>query len=102
MLLNMTGDFIDAQTAYDWGLVERVVPRDELMDAALAIAGSIASRSPVAIGVLRELARTTRDLPLEEGLRREAEGFRRCLASEDGLEGVTAFLEKREPQFTGR
>ena len=102
LLLNMTGDFIDARTAYDWGLVERVVPREELLETALGIAGSIAQRSPVAIGVLRELARTTRDLPLEEGLRREAEGFRRCLASEDGLEGVTAFLEKREPQFTGR
>jgi enoyl-CoA hydratase len=102
MFLNMTGDFVDARTAYEWGLVERVVPREELMDTALAIAGSIAARSPVAIGVLRELARTTRDLSLEEGLRREAEGFRRCLASEDGLEGVTAFLEKREPQFTGR
>jgi enoyl-CoA hydratase len=101
-LLNMTGDFIDARTAYEWGLVERVVAREDLLDAALAIAGSIAARSPVATGVLRELARTTRDLSLEEGLRREAEGFRRCLASEDGLEGVTAFLEKREPQFTGR
>ncbi len=63
---------------------------------------TIADRSPVAIGVLRELARTTRDLPLEEGLRREADGFRRCLASEDGAEGVAAFLEKREPQFSGR
>ncbi len=102
LLLNMTGDFIDARTAYDWGLVERVVPREELEEAALVIARTIAERSPVAIGVLRELARTTRDLPLEEGLRREADGFRRCLASEDGLEGVTAFLEKREPQFTGR
>jgi enoyl-CoA hydratase len=102
LLLNMTGDFIDARTAYDWGLVERVVPREELEEAALGIARTIAERSPVAIGVLRELARTTRDLPLEEGLRREADGFRRCLASEDGLEGVTAFLEKREPQFTGR
>jgi enoyl-CoA hydratase len=102
MLLNMTGDFIDGRTAYEWGLVERVVPREEVREAALAIARSIAARSPVAIGVLRELARTTRDLPIEEGLRREAEGFRRCLASEDGLEGVTAFLEKREPQFTGR
>ena len=101
-LLNMTGDFIDAGTAYDWGLVEKVVPPEELLDAALAIARTIASRSPVAIAVLRELARTTRDLTLEEGLRREADGFRRCLASEDGAEGVAAFIEKREPQFTGR
>jgi enoyl-CoA hydratase len=102
LLLNMTGDFIDARTAYEWGLVERVVPREELEETALGIARTIAERSPVAIGILRELARTTRDLSLEEGLRREADGFRRCLASEDGLEGVTAFLEKREPQFTGR
>jgi enoyl-CoA hydratase len=102
LLLNMTGEFIDARTAYDWGLVERVVPKEELVDTALGLARTIAGQSPVAIGVLRELARTTRDLPLEEGLRREADGFRRCLASEDGAEGVAAFLEKREPQFTGR
>ena len=101
-LLNMTGDFIDAQTAYEWGLVEKLVPLEELLEAALGLARTIAARSPVSIGVLRELARTTRDLPLEEGLRREADGFRRCLASEDGAEGVAAFLEKREPQFTGR
>jgi len=101
-LLNLTGDFIDARTAYEWGLVERVVPRDELLDTALGIARTIAARSPVSVAVLRELARTTRDLPLEEGLRREADGFRRCLESEDGAEGVAAFLEKREPQFTGR
>jgi len=100
--LNMTGDFIDAATAYDWGLVEKVVPAEELLDAALGIARTIAARSPVSIGVLRELARTTRDLPLEEGLRREVDGFLRCLASEDGAEGVSAFIEKREPQFTGR
>ncbi len=102
LLLNMTGEFIDAPTAYDWGLVERVVPRDELLEVALGIARTIAACSPVSIGVLRELARTTRDLPLEEGLRREADGFRRCLESEDGAEGVAAFLEKREPRFTGR
>jgi len=102
LLLNLTGDFVDARTAYEWGLVEKVVPRAELMDAALELARTIAARSPHSIAVLRELARTTRDLPLEEGLRREADGFRRCLASEDGAEGVAAFLEKREPQFTGR
>jgi len=102
LLLNLTGDFVDAATAYEWRLVEKVVPREELLDTALGIARTIAARSPVSVAVLRELARTTRDLPLEEGLRREADGFRRCLESEDGAEGVAAFLEKREPEFTGR
>lgn len=102
LLLNLTGDFIDASTAYDWKLVEKVVPQEELLDTALGIARTIAERSPVSVGVLRELARTTRDLSLEEGLRREADGFRRCLESEDGAEGVAAFLEKRPPSFTGR
>jgi enoyl-CoA hydratase/carnithine racemase len=102
MFLNMTGDFVDAETAYAWGLVERVVPASELEDVALAVAGRIAAQSPHALAVLRELARTTRDLPLEEGLRREAEGFVRCLRSADGAEGVAAFIEKRPPEFTGR
>jgi enoyl-CoA hydratase len=101
-LLNLGGEFIDAETAYAWGLVEQVVPRDELMSAATAVAASFAARSPHAVAVIRELARTTRDLSLEEGLRREADGFRRCLLSEDGQEGVAAFVEKREPEFTGR
>ncbi len=102
MLLNLTGEFVDAATAYDWGLVEQVVPADGVVDAALEVAGRMAAQSPHAIGVLRELARTTRDLPLEEGLRREGEAFMRCLAHDDGLEGVTAFIEKRAPRWTGR
>ena len=102
MFLNLTGDFVDAETAYAWGLVEKVVPAAELEGEALAVAGRIAAQSPHAVAVLRELARTTRDLPLEEGLRREADGFVRCLRSEDGAEGVAAFIEKRAPEFTGR
>ena len=102
MLLNLTGEFIDAETAYTWGLVEKVVRVEELEAAALEVAGQIAAQSPHAVAVLRELARTTRDLPLEEGLRREADGFVRCLRSEDGAEGVAAFIEKRAPTFTGR
>jgi enoyl-CoA hydratase len=102
MLLNLTGEFIDAGTAYAWGLVDKVVPVDELGPAALEVAGQIAAQSPHAVAVLRELARTTRDLSLEEGLRREADGFVRCLRSEDGAEGVAAFIEKRAPTFTGR
>src|SRR5262245_1667043 len=102
MLMNLGGDFVPAPTAYEWGLVEKVVPREELLQTAVGIAQGFAARSPHAIAVLRELARTTRDLPLEDGLRREADGFARCLRSEDGQEGVAAFIEKREPRFTGR
>jgi enoyl-CoA hydratase/carnithine racemase len=101
-LMNMGGDPISGRQAYEWGLVERVVPREELLEAALEIARTLAERSPHAIAVLKELARETRDLPIAEGLRREAKAFARCLASEDGREGVAAFLEKRQPQWTGR
>jgi enoyl-CoA hydratase len=102
MLLNLTGDPIPGSQAAAWGVVDLAVPAAELAETALGLARTIASRSPVAVGVLKELAAETRDLPLAEGLAKEAEGFRRCLASEDGLEGVTAFIEKREPVFTGR
>jgi enoyl-CoA hydratase/carnithine racemase len=102
LLLNLTGEPISGAQASEWGLVERAVPREELMDAALDLARTLAERSPFAVGVVKELAAETRDLPLADGLKREAEGFRRCLGSEDGLEGVTAFIEKREPRWTGR
>ena len=72
------------------------------MDAALGLARTLSERSPHAMGVIKELAAETRDLPLAEGMRREAQGFMRCMGSEDGAEGVMAFLEKRQPQFTGR
>ena len=54
------------------------------------------------MGVIKELAAETRDLPLSEGMRREAQGFIRCIGSADGAEGVVAFLEKRKPEFTGQ
>ena len=102
LLLNLTGDPISGAQAYEWGLVERVVPRAELESAASEVARTLSQRSPHAMAVVKELAVQTRDLPLADGLRREAEGFMRCLGSEDGAEGVSAFLEKRQPQFTGR
>jgi len=102
LLMNMTGDPISGTQAYEWGLVERAVPREQLLDTAREIAATIAQRSPHAIGAIKQLAAETRDLPLEHGLRREAEAFMRCLASADGQEGVAAFIQKREPHWTGR
>ena len=102
LLLNLSGDPISGAQAYEWGLVEKVVPRDGLLDAALELARTLSERSPFAMGVIKELASETRDLPIAEGLRREAQAFIRCIGSEDGAEGVVAFLEKRKPQFSGR
>ena len=102
LYLNLTGDPISGSQAYDWGLVEKAVPRNELPDTALELARTLSQRSPFAMGVIKELACETRDLPLSEGLRREAQGFIRCIGSADGAEGVVAFLEKRQPEFTGR
>ena len=78
------------------------MPRAELLDAALELARTLSQRSPFAMGVIKRLAAETRDLPLAEGMQREAQGFIECIGSEDGAEGVVAFLEKREPNFTGR
>jgi enoyl-CoA hydratase/carnithine racemase len=102
LYLNLTGDPISGSQAYDWGLVENAVPREGLMEAALEVARTLSERSPFAMGVIKELAAETRDLPLSEGLRREAQGFIRCIGSADGAEGVVAFLEKRKPEFTGK
>ena len=68
----------------------------------MEIARTLSERSPHSMGVVKELAATTRDLPLADGLRREAQAFMRCIESADGAEGVMAFLEKRKPEFTGR
>ena len=102
LYLNLCGDPISGAQAYDWGLVEKAVPLAELMETSLGLARTLSERSPHAMGVIKELASQTRDLPLAEGMRREAQGFMRCMGSEDGAEGVMAFLEKRQPQFTGR
>jgi enoyl-CoA hydratase/carnithine racemase len=93
----MSGDQIPAVKAQVWGLVEFVV---ETLDQGIEqIAGGLVQQSPQALRELRGLLNATRDTP-DFGL--ELEAFNRCLESEDGQEGMTAFLEKREPRWTGR
>ena len=75
LLLNLTGDPISGSQAYDWGLVEKAVPRAELLDAALELARTLSERSPFAMGVIKELASETRDLPLSEGMRARGAGL---------------------------
>ena len=100
--LILTGELVDAAEALRLRLVEEVVAPEALMPRALAIAESIAAKSPVAVSAAREATRAALSLPLDEGLKLETALFQLCFASEDKVEGVKAFLEKRTPNFPGR
>jgi enoyl-CoA hydratase/carnithine racemase len=93
---------IDGPTALAIGLVHELHPVDELKDRAIDLAEELAARPPIAVaGVLRSVV-GAEDLPLEDALRTEREAVRRCSESEDQIEGMRAFIEKRTPRFSGR
>ncbi len=100
MELLLTGEPIDAQRAYEIGLVNRVVPADQLMDSALELAAKICRNGPLAVHTSKEIA--VRALGLESGFVLEKALARRVLTSDDAKEGPLAFAEKREPKFTGQ
>ena len=95
--LVMSGERIPAETAEAWGLVEFVV--DDLDDGIARYVEPLAKQSPHAIRQIKDLLRDTRDARSDE---REVLAFAACLNSEDGQEGVAAFLEKRAANWTGR
>ena len=100
--LILTGDIIDAAEALRLGVISEVTEPAALMTRALAIAETIASKSPVAVAAAKEATRAALSLPLEDGLKFERSLFGLCFASEDKVEGVRAFLEKRAADFPGR
>src|ERR671917_2047880 len=102
MELILTGDMIDAQTAYNLGLVNLVVPAADLEAKTLEMANRIAEKSPVALRMAKEAVKTAARSSLDEGLRREVDLFALTFSSQDKDEGVRAFLEKRKPDFRGR
>jgi enoyl-CoA hydratase len=102
MELILTGEIIDARTAALLGLVNMVVPLEELRAKTLEIANRIADKSPIALRMAKEAVKLASRSNLDEGLRREIDLFALCFSSEDKDEGVSAFLEKRKPEFKGR
>lgn len=92
---------IDTPTAYLWGLVDIVTPRGEAETTALDLAQNIVGYAPVALAAAKRAIRDGDDLSLSDGLAREQEQFVGCTASSDFVEGVQAFLAKRQPQFRG-
>jgi enoyl-CoA hydratase len=102
MELILTGEIIDAQTAFRLGLVNMVVPTADLLGKTMEVANRIAEKSPVALRMAKEAVKLASRSNLDEGLRREVDLFALCFSSEDKDEGVKAFLEKRKPAFKGK
>jgi enoyl-CoA hydratase len=102
MELILSGEIINAETALAIGLVNHVVPADQLGTRTMEIANRIAEKSPIALRLAKEAVRLASRSNLDEGLRREVDLFALCFSSEDKDEGVKAFLEKRKAEFKGR
>lgn len=97
----LTGDPVDAATAERIGLVNKTVPADKLLDEARALARRIAEKSPVALGLAKACLRAAQEMPLPQGLSYETAAFGVAGATQDKVEGMTAFLEKRKPAWKG-
>jgi enoyl-CoA hydratase/carnithine racemase len=101
-MLMLTGEPVDAQEALRMGLVNRVVPADQLWEQALGLAQTIAQRAPLSVAAANEGIDQALLDPGKRNLEKLEEMGRACMNSEDYLEGRTAFREKRPPNFTGR
>lgn len=102
MEMILTGKSISAEEAYRMGLVNKIVPVESLMDEAKKIASEIASKPPISVRAAKEAILRAQDTTLEVGLEFERRAFYLLFATEDGKEGMKAFLEKRKPVFKGK
>src|SRR5437870_1052426 len=97
-----TGDMVDAKTALDIGLLNAILPREQLLAHCIQVAGKIAQRGPLAVARAKRLVERRYDIPLRAANRQEAESFALLFDTEDRREGMRAFIEKRQPKFTGK
>jgi len=102
MQMILTGEPIDAREAHRLGLVARVVPSELLVEDALTLAATIATKSPLALRLAKEAVNAAYEMSLTDALAHERRLFYLLFASEDQKEGMAAFLEKRDPDFKGR
>ena len=97
--LIFTGDMVDAQTAHSIGLVNQVVPAEKLMDVCMEMAKKIASKGPTAVKLAKKVIDEGIQVNLDDGTTLESDRFAECFAGGEAKEGMSAFLEKRKPNW---
>ena len=102
MQMLLTGDFIDAQTAKQFGLVNEVVPAEDLDDAVASLAQKITGKSPLAVSLGKKMFYRQVNMDLSAAYQFAGERMTCNMDSEDAREGIDAFIEKRKPAWTGR
>ena len=98
----LTGRLFDAATAQRMGLVNRVVGKREHLQEALELARTVAERPPIAVRLAKQAVLAAEETALSAGMESERRLYELAMATEDRVEGMRAFLEKREPKFEGR
>lgn len=101
MKLILSGEFIDAKTALQFGISAENCQPELTLERTLQLAAKIASKSPIAIRIAKEAVLKAFETPLEQGLDLERKGFLFLATTDDRQEGINAFLEKRKPEFKG-
>ena len=102
MEMVLTGNFISADEALAYGLVNKVVPIELYLEEAMKLAKQVAEMSPIAARLAKEAVNRSFETHLDEGLHFERKNFYLAFSSEDQKEGMQAFVEKRKPKFTGK
>ncbi len=92
---------LNPQEALQIGLIDRLCPSDQLMPQVMELAQALAEKAPLAVKAVIRAVSTHVDKGMEEGLKAEAEGSKVCATSKDAIEGFTAFMQKRKPEFKG-